>query len=208
MSFRIFPFLPAAVLALGALLLAPAGDASAHEQRKVGDFDVEVGFLVEPAVVKQLNGAFIHVEKSGEPVEGLDESLKVELIVGGAAAEKTVDFAAIEGEAGSYVARFIPTVVGDYTFHITGDLKGTSMDESFSSGPGRFDSVKPLSDVEFPAGITSDPLAKTVQDLQSKVDGLSSGGSDSTARTLAVIGIVAGVAGLAVGGFGLTRRRG
>jgi len=160
-------------------------------------------------VVNQLNGAFIHVDSAGgEPVEGLDESLKVELIVGGAAAKKTLDFAAIEGEPGSYVARFVPTIVGDYTFHITGDLDGTSMDESFESGPGRFDSVKPLSDVEFPPSVTSDALAKTVQDLQAKVDGLSSGGSDSTARTLGVIGIVAGAAGLALGGFSFVRRRG
>ena len=207
MPFRILAFLAVLVLGVAALFTFTHGDASAHEQRTVGDYDLEVGFLVEPAVVNQLNGAFIHVEKGGEAVEGLDESLKVELVVGGGAAKKMLNFEAMEGERGSYVARFVPTIVGDYTFHITGDLKGTTMDESFDSGPGRFDSVKPLSDVEFPPGVTSDSLAKSVQDLQAKVDGLN-GGSDSTARTLAVFGLVAGVAGLCMGGFSLKGRRG
>lgn len=204
MSSRFLTF--ALVLAAAAVLMtSSAGGASAHEERTVGEYEVEVGFNEEPALANQLNGVFLSVMKEGVPVEGLDETLKVELIVGGAAANKELGFEAIEEEPGAYVAAFLPTVAGDYTFRIFGEIEGTAIDESFESGPGRFDSVESLDEVAFPE-VPAD-LTDSVQELQEKVDSLDSSGSDSTARTLGVIGIVAGLAGLGVGGFALTRRR-
>lgn len=206
-------------------MLGAAGDASAHEQRTVGNYAFEVGFAEEPALVNQLNGVFLNVQffeggvpeagegeevEGGEPVLGLDESLTVELIVGGGAAKKEISFEPIEGEPGSYVAAFLPTVTGDYTFHIFGEIEGTEIDESFESGPGRFDSVEPLDEVAFPEAPANDAsVAKSLQELQAKVDSLDGAGSssDSTARALGVIGIVAGLAGVGAGGFAAMRRR-
>ncbi len=99
-------------------------------------------------------------------------------------------------------------MTGDYTFHIFGEIEGTAIDESFESGPGRFDSVESLDEVAFPEAPADDAsLAKTVAELQAKVDSLSGSSSDSTARTLGVVGVVAGLAGLGAGGFAATRRR-
>src|SRR3990172_6890033 len=186
MLFRFSVYLPAAALAVIGLAFAMAGGASAHEERMVGEYEVEVGFNEEPALVNQLNGVFLSVVKEDVPVEGLDESLKVEVIVGGGAAKKELSFAAIEDEPGSYVAAFLPTVTGDYTFRIFGEIDGTAIDESFESGPGRFDSVESLDEVAFPE-VVSDPggLSTTVTELQAKIDSLDSSSSyDSTARTL------------------------
>jgi len=206
MLFRRLACFPLAGLGVLALVLISAGAASAHEQRSVGDYSLEVGFLEEPALVNQLNGAFLSVEKDETPVEGLDESLKVEVIVGGGAAKKELNFTALEDEPGAYVAKFIPTVVGDYTFRIFGEIEGTPIDESFESGPGRFDSVEDVTELQFPEAVTlSGTLDQTVADLQAKVQDLESG-SDSTARVLAIAGLVAGLAGLGLGGFGALRR--
>lgn len=211
MSFRNFVYLAAAALVVIGLALATAGGASAHEERTVGEYEVEVGFNEEPALVNQLNGVFLSVMKEDVPIEGLDETLKVELIVGGGAAKKEIGFAAVEEEPGVYVAAFLPTVTGDYTFRIFGEIDGTAIDESFESGPGRFDSVESLDALAFPeAPADNASLAQSVQELQTKVDGLESGSSsssDSTARTLGVLGIVAGLAGLGAGGFAAMRRR-
>jgi hypothetical protein len=160
MLFRILVFVPAV---LGALVIAYGG-ASAHEQRAVGNYAFEVGFAEEPALVNQLNGVFLNVQffeegvpeagegeevEGGEPVEGLDESLMVELIVGGGAAKKEISFEPIEGEPGSYVAAFLPTVTGDYTFHIFGEIDGTEIDD-LSSLVRAVDSVESLDAVAFP----------------------------------------------------------
>ena len=141
MWLRIRVYLPAVALAVGALLVACDGGASAHEERTIGEYEVEVGFNEEPALVNQLNGVFLSVMKEGVPVEGLDVSLKVEVIVGGGAAKKDFSFQAVEGEPGSYVAAFLPTVVGDYTFRIFGEIDGTAIDESFESGPVRLGGI-------------------------------------------------------------------
>ena len=205
-------------------MLGAAGVASAHEERAVGKYLFEVGFVGEPALVNQLNGVFLNVQffeegvpeagegdevEGGEPVAGLDESLTVELIVGGAAAKKEISFEPIEGEAGSYVAAFLPTVTGDYTFHIFGEIEGTEIDESFESGPGRFDSVGSLDEVAFPAAPADNAaLSATVQALESRVDAVDSGGSDGTARTLGTVGLVAGLVALALGGYAVMKQRG
>ncbi len=209
MSFRIFFYLPVAALVVIGLALAIAGGASAHEERTVGEYEVEVGFFEEPALVNQLNGVFLSVMKEDTPIKGLDETMKVELIVGGGAAKKELGFEAVEEEPGVYVAAFVPTVTGDYTFRIFGNIEDLDVDESFESGPGRFDPVESLDEIAFPEVSGDDAsLAQTVQELQARVDALDSGSSsDSTARTLGVIGVVAGLAGLGAGGFVAMRRR-
>lgn len=210
MAFRTFnvPLVVASVV-MAAALAAP-GVASAHEERTIGEFDVEVGFFEEPALVNELNGVFLEVSREGEPVEGLDETLKVEIIVGGGAETKELAFEAIEGEPGSYVARFLPTLAGDYTFRIFGNIEELQVDESFESGPGRFDSVESLDEIAFPeAPGDNASLGQTVEELQTRVDGLEgSDSSDSTARTLGIAGLVVGLAGLGAGGFAAMRRKG
>jgi hypothetical protein len=228
MSFRIFVYLPAVTLAALALMLGAVAGASAHEHRAVGNYELTIGFLNEPALLNEPNGLSLevmffpdgvpteeeegtHAEEEGEPVEGLEETLQAEVIVGGGANTKQLQLEAAFGEPGAYEGMFIPTLAGDYTFHIFGEIDGTPVDESFDSGPETFSSVEGLEDLQFPNTV-ADPatLSSTVQELQTKVDSLDSGdsSSDSTARTLGVVGIVAGLLGLGAGGFAALKRSG
>jgi hypothetical protein len=208
MRFRILVYPLAVALAVIGFAPGMAGEASAHEERTVGEYEVEVGFSEEPALVNQLNGVFLSVMKEEVPVEGLDESLAVELIVGGGAAKKEISFVPIEGEPGSYVAAFLPTVTGDYTFRIFGEIEGTEVNESFESGPGRFDSVESRDEAAFPeAPADNAALSATVQALNSKIAGLESGGSDGTARTVGAAGLVAGLIALGLGGYAVMKQR-
>jgi len=213
---RLWGALAALALIIGAGLLVQ-GSASAHERRVVGEYQFVVGFLNEPSLAGQPNGLFLRIslateatpateeeEAGGVPVEGAEETLTAEVIVGGGAAKKTLELEPEFGQPGAYAGRFIPTLAGDYSFHIFGDINGDAIDETFSSGPETFDSVEPAADLQFP-----NPVPDNAE-LKSQIDALankSSGGSDDTARTLGIIGIIAGVVGAAVGGYAIAASR-
>ena len=216
---RIIAFLLVAVLALIAGDLATSNNALAHEHRAVGNYELAVGFLNEPSIAFQPNGLSVEVklfpngvpaegdeaaEAAGQPVEGLETTLKAEVIVGGGDKKMDLALEPAFGEPGAYEANFIPTLAGDYTFHISGKLESTDVDETFSSGPETFSSVDSPDDLEFPDKVLSNAqLQASINELQNK----SSGGSDDTARALGIIGIITGVIGVAAGGVALASRR-
>jgi len=136
----------AAMLALTCLSFVPA---SAHEHRDVGDFTFVVGFLNEPAISGDTNGIDFRVSKGDTPVEGLADTVKATVIFGDQSKDLTLT--PVFNTPGSYKAIFIPTAAGDYTFHFTGTIEGTDVDETFTSSPDGFDSVAERSDYEFPA---------------------------------------------------------
>ena len=76
----------AGLTALIALALITT-DASAHEHREVGDYELTVGFTNEPAITDSPNGLDLRVQlghgDEGTPVEGLAETLQAEIIFGG-----------------------------------------------------------------------------------------------------------------------------
>jgi hypothetical protein len=162
MNRRTFLRSGALLLAAGALI-AGNGLVSAHEHRTVGDYNFVVGFLNEPAVQDELNAVSVRITKPvpadatpapGEeevtetPVEGLEDSLTFEVILGDQ--KVTLPVEAAWRDPGHYVAYFIPTQPGDYSFHITGEIEGTAIDETFTAGPETFSTVEARSDLEFP----------------------------------------------------------
>lgn len=186
-----------AVAACAALLgVAPV---SAHVDIDVGggQYVVEIGFRDEPAFAGQMNAVYVHVEEYGtggtQPVTGLAATLAVEV----SKDNQTISPAFVPTDDGSYEARFVPTATGDYTFHLTGTIGEAIVDESVTSGPTTFDSVQPLSAIEFPAAdAAASPLQAAVDAVQ--VDA-------AMARTLGIAGIVVGVLGLIVAGLALAR---
>ncbi len=216
---RIIAFMLVAVLALTAGGLATSNNALAHEHRAVGDYELTVGFLNEPSIAFQPNGLSLEVklfpngvpaegdeaaEASGQPVEGLEQTVKAEVIVGGGAKKMDLPLEAAFGQPGAYEAHFIPTLAGDYSFHISGKLESQNVDETFDSGPETFDPVDSPDDLEFPdKAPTNAELQASINSLQNR----SSGGSDDTARALGIIGIIAGLIGVAAGGVALASRR-
>ena len=159
----------AVVVASLGILSTPA---AAHETRMVGPYTFIVGWVNEPAVVGQSNGLDLTVtETAGDKaVEGLDKTLKAEVITGGGAKTRSLELAADSDVPGHYTSGFVPTRVGDYTFHISGTAGTTKIDEKFESGPNRFDPVTDIVALEFPDQVPSTgDLAQQLADASNKL---------------------------------------
>ncbi len=208
--------------------------ARAHEHRDVGDYSLVVGFLNEPALVGEPNGLFLsvskhaegtgpsngaehadegeHSEEGGTPVEGLEETLQAEVIIGGGAETMPLELEPLFGQPGAYVAHFIPTRVGDYSFRIFGSIEGMDVDERFDSGPETFSSVNDVADLQFPDKVPSPAeLQDAVSRLEARVvalEGSSSGeGRANLGIGLGIAGLIVGAGGLGVGLAALSRAR-
>lgn len=144
--------------------------AFAHEGREVGDYQLYFGWRVEPAYVGVLNGPEVFISPLGADEEaGLPEDVVVDLQVEVSFGDETMTLPleAAWGETGHYVANLIPTLPGDYSFHLTGTIGDTTVDEVFTSADGQFGTIEPASDIMFPrAGITD------VSALQARIDEL------------------------------------
>lgn len=214
-SFLAFRFLFAAGAVAG-LLMAVSIPASAHEVRTVGAYQFTVGWLHEPAYADEQNAVqFLLKDASGNPLNDLGDTLKVEVLYQGQkmAAQSlvpTFDPDTGLGMQGEYLASLIPTRPGKYTFHFTGTIKNQSVDQSFTSGPNTFDEVKEPNAVEFPA---QDPTRSQVSQKLDRLDARLAAAQTSAqndaalARDLAIVAIVLGVLGTAALVMLLTSRR-
>jgi hypothetical protein len=202
----------AAAVVAALLVMAFPGTAFAHEERDVGSLTMAVGFGTEPAYAGQPNGVQLILSSRGKPVTDLGDSLEVEVGFGGESKTLSLepDFEIGEfGTPGDYRAWFVPTQPGTYAFHFTGTVDGQDVDETFTSGK-TFDDVVPISDAEFPAtqAPTNEELAqrldREVPRLQQAIGQVrkSAGETDPlviVAFVIGGLGLVTGVAGLAVG---------
>jgi hypothetical protein len=176
------------MLALGLALIVSA-TASAHGKTQVGDYELEIGFHNEPAYLNQPNGLdlFVTNSKTGEMVNGLENTLQAEIIFG--SSKKALKIEPQEGD-GAYTAYVVPTQVGDYTWHIFGTIENTPVDVSMTSSPDTFGSVEPLSDYTFP-GVTT----------------ASAGLGSATLTVVSVAGVVLGLLGSILGLIALLAAR-
>ena len=198
----------AAVCAALVLLMMPAL-VSAHGGREVGEYLFTVGFFVEPAFEGEKNGVDLRVrDLDEEPVEGVHETLEVEVIQGDQAV--VMPLRAVFNEPGRYTADFFPTVSGPYTFRFFGTIGDLTVDESFTSEVDGFNSVQPTEERQFPVRVASG------RELQSAVTGATDAASAaddaaSAAASRANIALGLGVLGLLAGGGSLVmsmRKRG
>ena len=189
--------------ALGAILLLTftATGVAAHETRTVGDgrYEVEVGFLNEPAYLNQPNGLYLDVfgfAAGGAPVEGLAATLQAEVEKDGQTMALTL---VPQAAPGVYHATFFPTATGDYSFRLFGTIGDAAIDETFRSSPNTFAAVEPLDTAQFPL------KPPAVADLAERVSAVEDDAAG--ARTLGLIGLVVGVIGVgaAIASMVLTR---
>jgi len=199
-----------AALVLLTLVMGADAPAFAHVERTVGRYTFTVGWGDEPTYAGFRNSVqLILADPRGKPVTDLGDSLKVTVEFSGQTVtyplETTFDPDSGEGTPGDYRAFFIPTRPGNYTFHFTGSIHGQKVDQSFASSPTTFDPVKDPTEAMFPA---KDPalgdLANRVQAVDART-GLARTAADkgkSTANTsliIAIVGLVLGAGGLALG---------
>jgi hypothetical protein len=194
-----------------AMLALAAGPASAHEQRQVGAYQLTVGWQHEPTYTGVENAVQIFIKDSkGNPVDDLGNppSLKVQVINGSQTSDPLDLNASFDpdtglGTHGEFDAAIVPTVPGDYTFHLTGSINGQAIDQKFTSGPTTFDTVKDPTEIQFPAKTPSNgQLATSISRLDTRLTKAAKDASDSasTAKTLAIVGIAVGIV---LGGAGL-----
>lgn len=220
----------AAVVGLAGMLLTFAGawPASAHEERTIGRYHVEVGFGDEPAYAGERNSVVMFLHDSGDkPVVDLGDTLKVD-VTQGAAGDATNDSQKLsmtmepnfevggDGTPGDYRAWFIPTSPGPYTFRFSGNIKGQKVDEKFSSSPTTFDEVQDPAQVEFPEkNPTGAQLnARLDREVPRLNDALAASRSRVSkaedtarqARIIAIAGVAVGVLGAAAAGWAMRRR--
>jgi hypothetical protein len=186
------------LFAVGLAFIAPA-TASAHERRTVaGDYTFVVGFLKEPAFQDETNGIDLRVSKSGDqPVEGLEKTLKAEVVVG--PNTLPLELHPRFRVPGAYNGEFVPTRPGSYTFRFTGTVEGKPVKETFESGPGRFNDVEAVGPLQFPDKVPSGvELERAVAAAESRA---------STATTLGAVGLAAGLLGVLLAAWSLASRR-
>lgn len=204
--------------ALGTVLLVGplAGSASAHERRTVGNVQMVVGWLTEPAYAGFLNAVQLRVSDEAGPITDVGDGLKVEVTFGNQKVGPLPMQAAF-GSPGEYRSPLVPTRPGTYAFRFVGTVKGTQVDQTFTSSPTTFDSPKETSEIEFPA---KDPsrgeLATRIERIDPRIDAARADAVAATnqaedsadgARVLAIVGLIAGVAGLIVGFVGVLLAR-
>jgi len=209
----------ATVAAIVAVLLVslPATMALAHEEHKVANYNVEVGFGTEPAYAGVTNSAQLIITNNDKPVTDA-KGLKVAVSTGDTEPKQfplepfwSDDF----GQPGDYRAFFIPTAPGAYTFRITGTLGGKKIDQSYTSIKDGFDEVTDPSEVQYPAPEpTGSQLTTRLDRETARINAALAAEREKAAdqvagaRRLATIGLVVGALGLlAAVGMGVVALR-
>ena len=233
--FRKRTWLAAAVVA--ALSIA-VGTVFAHEGREVGDYSINIGWIVEPAYEGVMNGVEVRVTRvtvsgaddhgesmsstknddardgmamadhhGGSPVvEGLENTLQVEVVYVPTGASRVVNLSADVNEAGRYTAALLPTTPGVYEFRVFGAIEGMQVDETFASrggGGGGFDDIRPLAALQFPEELPS------AREMESAVRGAIStaeqaqDAAEEGPGVLSIVALALGVSGAVLGAAGL-----
>jgi hypothetical protein len=205
--------LAAAILTAFALGVV-ASPAAAHTTKKVGAYQVVIGWGSEPAYSGLLNSVQVVLTKlsDNKPVVNLGSSLSVTVLYGTQqlplALTPTFDPDTGFGTPGDYRAWFFPTAPGDYTFHLKGKIGSQPIDESFKSGPTTFSTVEDPMNAQFPAKAPSNAqISQRLDTVLPRLTNSASTAPGSGGRTLGIVGIVVGTLGLIVGGVALVRAR-
>src|SRR5947208_579799 len=120
-----------------ALLLVLAAPAGAHVEKRSGPFLLTLGWVDEPALSGAPNVVEVGVATSGgSPLAVPAGALQVEV---SAAGEATTLPLVPSDEGGGLRAAIIPTRAGTYSFHVSGIVRGRTVDARATCGGGTFD---------------------------------------------------------------------
>jgi hypothetical protein len=202
-----------------ALIVLPATAALAHVEKEFGPYTVALGFGTEPAYVGFPNSVevIVHETASGKGVDTAADTLKAEVGYGSQTMQVTLEpnfDADAGGSPGDYRGSFIPTSPGDFTFHLSGTIGSTDVDESVTSSPTTFSSVLDPLTIQFPTKVpTGTELATKLDRETARVQALAASGvraakdAAASAKTFGLVGVVVGTLGLIVAGVALARKR-
>ena len=149
-------------------------------------------------------------EGGAAPVEGLADSLRVEVRHVTSGATRTLGLEEVAGDTGHYVAGLIPTAPGVYEFRVFGDIEGTAVDETFASvgGGGGFDDVRTPAELQFPVVLPEvreieSGVRGALQTAQQAQDAALAAQEGDGGSVLVIVALVAGIVGATLGAGGI-----
>jgi hypothetical protein len=199
----------AIALAILVSLVSVTPQAFAHERQlyTIGgqDYLIVIGSLNEPIFVDDKSGVDLQVLRAdpnnpmnssaegAAPVEGLEETLQVELGAGNVT--RVLQLEPAFGEPGAYEAPFYPTVATTLTYRLFGTINNTPVDLTFTCTPtgeagaaadnstvqvsegvvrkgieGGYGCPAPLSEAGFPEPfVSNNEIVTTLEQLRSEI---------------------------------------
>ncbi len=159
--------------------------AFAHTTVHVGNYDVEIGWADEPPIVGQRNAIVVNVSNTTNTSAQVDISkLTVDVTYGGQTKTLTLQPLS-ENATNQYVAPILPTIPGQYTVQLRGQLDTTNISQ----------------DVTPEEVATDDALAFP------NVNTSQQSPSMNWSQWLSIVGLIAGLAGLILATFALRKNR-
>ena len=172
------------------LWLATAVSTQAHERVGIGPYTVIVGWENEPVIVDERNAVIVHIYREGAPVTGLEGTLRLELLYAGRSFRGNLH---PSGEPGHYRAEVLPTVRGQYTVRLFGQIEDFELDEQIDP-----EEVLAGRILQFPeAQPDQRELLATIATLEAQA---------ARANQLALAGVIAGLLGISLAAVSLVRR--
>lgn len=178
------------LIAASVLLLAAVSSALAHEGVEAGEHDITIGWVNEPPLLGEPNTVYLHITErhSGEPVDNV-AGLTLAVQTGSQSRELTLRALDNPGEFG---ADFIPTVRGEYTIKLSGQLEGEPVNVT-----QHVEMVEPAQPYQFPAAVSTAPeLTEQLVRLQAQNQELQAAVSFN--RWLSLGALLAGLLGVGV----------
>ena len=180
-----------AILVLGIVGVAEflvAPPVAAHTHVRQGEYELTVGWRVEPAIVGSLNGLDLGIQDhlangTVVRVEGVESNLTATLKTGPATDLKAL--APQDDRPGWYTFDLIPTVAGAYSVHLVGTLNTTAVNVTVDLDP-----VAQASDYQWPP--VTEPSATDLQNSIAQLQTLL-----TVLVAVAVLAVLLGAAALA-----------
>ena len=199
-----------ALSAAAVALLLITGVADAHVVKTFGTYSVALGWVHEPTYVGEQNAVQVVIkDAAGKAITDLnDGDLKVTVSVGGQTSDplpllNKYDPDTGLGVPGDYEAPVIPTAPGDYTFHLTGTIHSTAVDETAVSSDSTFNSVVGAAGIQFPNQLPAlTDIVTRLDRIDTRLASPAAAASPDNSALLAGVGV--GIVGILVGLVALT----
>lgn len=121
----------AVLVAIAAAL--PVLHASADDQRVSGPYTITATFESTPVYEERLNALIIHVTRDGQPVSGLETTLRLRVGEPNQATE-TMDLAPVAGQPGVYRVPLMFPRASHFFMDLFGTTDGQQITEQFLTG--------------------------------------------------------------------------
>lgn len=190
--------------------------AFAHTTIEVEQYEIEVGWGIEPPVVGFRNDFVFEISEPGESqgvkvgVKNAFKNMEATAKFGGV--EKVLDIGS-DPRPGHYFSHVIPTKTGSYSIMLKGEINGTPVDVEIP-----VEDVESTAILDFPttSGSSSDQdvvaLKSAVSSLQQEVSSIKSGSgikvsSEGAAYDYAILGLSIAAAAIILAVIALVKRK-